>query len=127
MKEELIIKQFESLNITLEKSSADLEQWQGRSDELSEKFVSRDKEISALKNDLVQKANLLNIELANIDILTYQLSEKDKIINQMKATYELNNAIKESKARASKSSRSKIAGFIRKKLLSEKQLQLTSK
>ena len=126
MKEELTIKQFESLNNTLEKSSADLEKWQGRSDELSEKFVSRDKETSALKNDLVQKANLLNIELANIDILTYQLSEKDKIINQMKATYELNNAIKESKARASKSSGKKIAGFIHK-LLSGKQLQLTSK
>ena len=126
MKEELTIKQFESLNNTLEKSSADLEEWQGRSDELSEKFVSRDKEISAIKNDLVQKANLLNIELANIDILTYQLSEKDKIINQMKATYELNNAIKESKARASKSSGKKIAGFIHK-LLSGKQLQLTSK
>ena len=127
MKEELTIKQFESLNNTLEKSSADLEKWQGRSDELSEKFVSRDKEISAIKNDLVQKENLLNIELANIDILTYQLSEKDKIINQMKATYELNNAIKESKARASKSSGKKIAGFIHKKLLSGKQLQLTSK
>ena len=126
MKEELTIKQFESLNNTLEKSSADLEKWQGRSDELSEKFVSRDKEISAIKNNLVQKANLLNIELANIDILTYQLSEKDKIINQMKATYELNNAIKGSKARASKSSGKKIAGFIHK-LLSGKQLQLTSK
>ena len=126
MKEELTIKQFESLNNTLEKSSADLEEWQGRSDELSEKIVSRDKEISAIKNDLVQKANLLNIELANIDILTYQLSEKDKIINQMKATYVLNNAIKESKARASKSSGKKITGFIHQ-LLSGKQLQLTSK
>ena len=126
MKEELTIKQFESLNNTLEKSSADLEKWQERSDELSEKFVSRDKDISAIKNDLVQKANLLNIELANIDILKYQLSEKDKIINQMKATYELNNAIKGSKARASKSSGKKIAGFIHK-LLSGKQLQLTSK
>ena len=126
MKEELTIKQFESLNNNLEKRSADLEEWQGRSDELSEKFVAQDKEISALKNDLVQKANLLNIEMANIDILTYQLSEKDKIINQMKATYELNNAIKGSKARASKSSGKKIAGFIHK-LLSGKQLQLTSK
>ena len=126
MKEELTIKQFESLNNTLEKSSADLEEWQGRSDQLSEKFVAQDKEISAIKNDLVQKANLLNIELANIDILTYQLSEKDKIINQMKARFELNNAIKGSKATASKSSGKKIAGFIHKLLLG-KQLQLTSK
>ena len=127
MKEELTIKQLESLNNTLEKSSADLEEWQGRSDELAEKLVAQDKEISAIKNDLVQKSNLLDIELAIIDILTYQLSEKDKIINEMKARYELNNAIKESKARAGYSGGSKIVGFIRKKLLSEKQLQLTSK
>ena len=88
MKEELTIKQLESLNNTLEKSSADLEEWQGRSDELADKLVAQNKEISASKNDLVQKSKLVDIELANIDILTYQLSEKDNIINKMKARYE---------------------------------------
>ena len=127
MKEELTIKQLESLNNALEKSSADLEEWQGRSDELAEKLVAQDKEISVIRNNLLQKSNLLNIELANIDILTYQLSEKDNIINEMKARYELNNTMKESKARAGYSGGSKVVRFIHKKLLSEKQLQLISK
>ena len=106
MKEELTIKQLESLNNTLEKSSADLEEWQGRSDELADKLTAQNKEISAIKNDLVQKSKLLDIKLANIDILTYQLSEKNNIIYEMKARYELNNTMKDSKT---------------------KQLQLTSK
>ena len=117
----------ESLNNTLEKSSAELEEWQGRSDKLFEKLVAQDKETSAVRNELAQKSNLLNIELANIDILTYQLSEKDNIINEMKARYEFNNTMKESKARAGYSGRAKVVRFICKKLLSEKQLQLISK
>ena len=126
MKEELTIKQLESLNDTLEKHSAELEEWQGRWNKLSEKLVAQDKEISVIRNELAQKSNLLNIKLANIDILMHQLAEKDKIINQMKARYEveLNNtdkAKKESKARASCGSGSKVVGFIRKKFLSEKQ------
>ena len=127
MKEEFTTKQLESLNNTLEKSSVDLKEWQGRSDKLAEKLVAQDNEISVIRNDLEQKSNLLNIELANIDILTYQLSEKDNIINEMKARYELNNTMKDSKARAGYSGGSKVVRFIRKKLLSEKQLQLTSK
>ena len=61
----------------------------------------------------------------------HKIAEKDKIINEMKTRYEeLNNTDKtkkESKARAGYSGGSKVVRFIRKKLLSEKQLQLTSK
>ena len=123
------------LHDNLEESSHELGKLQVRNHDLSDKLVTleheKEKEVAALRNELAQKSDLLNMEVANMEIVMHQLAEKDKIINQMKATYaevevkDSDKAKKENKARAGFGGGSKVAGFIRKKFLPEK--QLTSK